>query len=101
MRAGAWFPPLRAESDKLRNLDLLRLIAAYGVVLYHFNTYLPDLNMPIHLRLWFLPLFVDLFFAISGFVICFIYFDRMNTWSDYATFMKRRFARLVPLHWLT
>lgn len=96
-----WFPPLRAESDKLRNLDLLRLIAAYGVVLYHFNAYLPNLEMPIHPRWWFLPLFVDLFFTISGFVICFIYFDRMSTWADYAIFMKRRFARLVPLHWLT
>jgi peptidoglycan/LPS O-acetylase OafA/YrhL len=51
--------------------------------------------------LWFLPLFVDLFFVISGFVICFIYFDRMGTWSAYGGFMKRRFARLVPLHWLT
>jgi peptidoglycan/LPS O-acetylase OafA/YrhL len=101
MTGGAWFPPLRAESDKLRNLDLLRLIAAYGVVLFHFNAYLPDLDIPIHPSWWFLPLFVDLFFAISGFVICFIYFDRMNTWSDYGAFMKRRFARLVPLHWLT
>jgi peptidoglycan/LPS O-acetylase OafA/YrhL len=101
MPAGRWFPPLRAESDKLRNLDLLRLIAAYGVVLNHFNAYVPDLRMSIHPSWWFLPLFVDLFFTISGFVICFIYFDRMATWSQYGAFMKRRFARLVPLHWLT
>jgi peptidoglycan/LPS O-acetylase OafA/YrhL len=101
MLVGAWLPPLRAESDKLRNLDLLRLIAAYGVVLYHFNAYVPDLQLPVHPRFWFLPLFVDLFFAISGFVICFIYFDRMGSWSAYGRFMKCRFARLVPLHWLT
>jgi peptidoglycan/LPS O-acetylase OafA/YrhL len=101
MPAGAWFPPLRAESDKLRNLDLLRLIAAFGVVLNHFNAYVPDLHASIHPSWWFLPLFVDLFFTISGFVICFIYFDRIGTWADYGAFMKRRFARLVPLHWLT
>jgi peptidoglycan/LPS O-acetylase OafA/YrhL len=92
---------LRAESDKLRNLDLLRLIAAYGVVLFHFRAYVPDLHSSIDVRWWFLPLFIDLFFTISGFVICFVYFDRMNTRSDYAGFLKRRFARLVPLHWLT
>lgn len=101
MPTSPWFPPLRAESDKLRNLDLLRLIAAYGVVLNHFNAYVPDLQAPIHPSWWFLPLFVDLFFTISGFVICFIYFDRMGTWLEYGGFMKRRFARLVPLHWLT
>jgi peptidoglycan/LPS O-acetylase OafA/YrhL len=101
MSARVWFPPLRAESDKLRNLDLLRLIAAYGIVLGHFNAYVPDLDMPIHPQWRFIPLFVDLFFTISGFVICFVYFDRMSTRADYGAFMKRRFARLVPLHWLT
>ena len=101
MSGRRWFLALRAESDKLRNLDLLRLIAAYGVVLYHFNAYVPDLHAPFHPNLSFLPLFVDLFFAVSGFVIAVIYFDRMGTWSAYGGFMKRRFARLVPLHWLT
>ncbi|MDQ7250239.1 acyltransferase family protein [Dongia sedimenti] len=96
-----WFPPLRAESDKLRNLDLLRFIAAYGVVLYHFRVYAPDLHISVHASWDFLPLFVDLFFAISGFVISFVYFDRMSTWSEFGAFMKRRAARLVPLHWLT
>lgn len=46
-------------------------------------------------------MFVDLFFLISGFVIAYIYHNRMNSIVDYFTFLQRRVGRLVPLHWLT
>lgn len=48
-----------------------------------------------------LALFVDLFFLISGFVIAYVYFDRIGTRKQLATFFQRRVGRLVPLHWLT
>ena len=48
-----------------------------------------------------MALFVDLFFLISGFVIAYIYHNRMNSLVDYVTFLQRRVGRLVPLHWLT
>lgn len=45
--------------------------------------------------------FVDLFFAISGYVIAFLYADRLASWPDYRAFIWRRIARLGPLHWAT
>jgi len=101
MALQAWFPPLRSESDKLRNLDLLRLIASYAIVVHHFRSYGLTGHYAPQLHWWWLPLFVDLFFTISGFVICFVYFDRMESWADYGRFMQRRIGRLVPLHWAT
>jgi len=46
-------------------------------------------------------LFVDLFFILSGFVIIYNYYDKIicNTVSAY-DFMKKRFFRLWPLHFL-
>lgn len=48
-----------------------------------------------------LAIFVDLFFVISGYVIAHVYAERVATLGDFGQFMKRRFGRLVPLHWLT
>lgn len=44
------------------------------------------------------PVIIDLFFALSGFLMWTLYSDRMDTSSEAADFMKRRFARLYPLH---
>jgi len=43
---------------------------------------------------------VDLFFVISGFVIGHNYLNSLNTWFDRFNFMKRRFWRLYPLHFI-
>ena len=48
-----------------------------------------------------LSLFVDLFFTISGFVIAFLYFDKLSDFRTYAVFLLRRVARLGPLLWAT
>ena len=42
-------------------------------------------------------IFVDLFFVLSGFVICASYSDRLKTLNDFNIFMIRRFGRLFPL----
>lgn len=42
-------------------------------------------------------IFVDLFFVLSGFVICAAYFSKMNTAQDFKSFIVRRFGRLFPL----
>ena len=42
-------------------------------------------------------LFVDLFFVISGFVICATYATRLETLGDFRSFLIRRFGRLFPL----
>jgi peptidoglycan/LPS O-acetylase OafA/YrhL len=45
-----------------------------------------------------MQLFVDFFFVLSGFVICFAYGWRMKGDRDWQGFMIRRFGRVYPLH---
>jgi peptidoglycan/LPS O-acetylase OafA/YrhL len=43
---------------------------------------------------------VDVFFAISGFVIAKAFADRLGTWREIAAFFVRRAFRLLPTSWL-
>jgi len=100
----AKLPRLRPASDELLHLDLMRFIAAAGIVLHHSHEFfVPVTKSPFLVREQRagMALFVDLFFFISGFVIAYIYHNRMNSVVDYITFLQRRVGRLVPLHWLT
>jgi len=95
--------PLRAQSGELLHLDLMRFIAASGIVFHHSKEFFfrPSQRLAIHRQMSGLALFVDLFFVISGYVIAYIYENRMKSLADYGKFMQRRIGRLVPLHWLT
>jgi len=44
------------------------------------------------------PVIIDLFFAFSGFLMWRLYVDRLETSVQAGAFIKRRFARLYPLH---
>jgi len=44
------------------------------------------------------PVIIDLFFAFSGFLMWRLYTDRLETTTQARAFIKRRFARLYPLH---
>ena len=41
---------------------------------------------------------IDLFFALSGFLMFYLYQNSLNEPSDVASFLKKRVARLYPLH---
>jgi peptidoglycan/LPS O-acetylase OafA/YrhL len=100
----AKLPRLRPTSGELLHLDLMRFIASAGIVLHHSHEFfVPVTKSPFLVREQRagMALFVDLFFLISGFVIAYIYHNRMNSVVDYITFLQRRVGRLVPLHWLT
>lgn len=76
-------------------LDSWRGVAAIFITLY----YLPALfhfNDASFLHGAFLG--VDFFFVLSGFVITHSYFKRVGKWSDMASFIIKRIARLWPLH---
>ncbi|MEO6387494.1 MAG: acyltransferase [Croceibacterium sp.] len=92
---------LKTESDKIRNLDFLRLVASVAIVFLHSHEFFylnPALRQQAITDADGLALFVDLFFAISGFVMAFVYEGRIGAPRDYAGFMWRRIARLYPLH---
>ena len=84
-------------------LDALRLIAALGVVVFHFNRYL-DLDGrwdAVNHTVRAFNLFVDLFFVVSGYVISSVYATRITSVGAYGDFVLKRVARLGPLHWAT
>ena len=98
------WPPLRVESGELLHLDLLRFVASVGVVLCHSGEFLLPrgaIREDLRASLGSLGLFVDTFFVVSGFVISWIYAERLNGLKAYGVFLHRRLARLLPLHWLT
>ena len=95
---------MTAESQELLHLDALRILAALAIVVLHFRTNLlaafPDSRGAFQ-RLDGLSAGVDLFFVISGFVITWVYRDSIRSRTQYGRFLRKRLARLVPLHWAT
>ena len=71
------------------NLQLLRALAATGVVIYHMSSE-AGLRLPIAVG----SRGVDIFFVISGFIIAYIGSD-----SSPRDFFVRRLIRIVPLYW--
>ncbi|WP_160165747.1 acyltransferase [Actinoplanes sp. OR16] len=94
-----------APARRLAALDGLRLVAALFVSLYHFTGYRPgvldawgesrEAAFPeLHLLGQYGWLGVELFFMISGFVIC------MSSWGRTpGAFFRSRVTRLFPAYW--
>lgn len=76
----------------IKSLEGGRGIAALIVALYHLKIGADYFSV---IRNGYL--FVDLFFVLSGFVICAAYSNRMSTANDFRSFLIRRIGRLLPL----
>ncbi len=89
----------------LTTLTPLRGIAALLVVIFHSNLMLmPFLPMGERHVIWAGWLWVDFFFVLSGFIISYVYGDSFKdtlTLGDYWKYIKARFARVYPLHFVT
>lgn len=82
--------PRPGAAKRFHSLDGLRGIAACIVMLYHYAA---------HEHWRFLMhgyLAVDLFFILSGFVICHSYTGKMLSGMTAGQFINRRMARLIP-----
>ncbi|MFD4034332.1 acyltransferase family protein [Streptomyces sp. NPDC058637] len=105
--SGTCAPPSRPARSRprLRALDGLRLLAALMVAAYHYGGRggdittawgsSPAVQFPTA-HTWFAygPLGVQIFFVISGFVIC------MSGWGrSLSSFFASRVARLMPAYW--
>jgi peptidoglycan/LPS O-acetylase OafA/YrhL len=82
------------EGRSFASLEGLRLIASILIVTNHYLEYLHLPTRGFHLA-------VDLFFVISGIVIAMIYQGRICDSASYLGFVRRRVARLYPLHLAT
>ncbi|MFC4499725.1 MULTISPECIES: acyltransferase family protein [Streptomyces] len=98
--------PARSGGGRLRALDGLRLIAALMVACYHYGgrggditrawgTSAADVFPTLHTPFAYGCLGVQVFFVISGFVIC------MSGWGrSLRSFFASRTARLMPAYWV-
>ncbi|WP_109830288.1 acyltransferase family protein [Reichenbachiella versicolor] len=93
------------QKSYLHNLTSLRGIAAILVATLHFHFFLggilPAKNSAIVDKFY---LMVDLFFILSGFIMCYVYEDKFKEEvlnRDYKRFLTARLARIYPLHLLS
>lgn len=80
------------------SLDVLRFIAAMGVVTLHFTF---SVSTELGEAMVGLQALVDLFFVISGVVMCHAYGSRLNTEADGQAYALARVGRIMPLHLAT
>jgi peptidoglycan/LPS O-acetylase OafA/YrhL len=95
--------PSTAIVPRLKSLDCLRGIAALGIVIWHFQFFFHAQPLYTVLR----PLYtngqlaVDTFFVISGFVLSYVYAERVTSTTGLRLYIVKRIARLYPLHLVT
>ena len=82
------------EKRQLDALTGLRFVAAFTVFIHHIGG-----------KFGFQPngysigsLAVTFFFVLSGFILTYVYHDRLNNFGDLKRFAFNRFARIWPLH---
>lgn len=79
--------------NKINSIESLRGFAALAVAIYHF----PSTSF-LYLKYGYLG--VDFFFVLSGFIITYSYFSKINSIKDLYLFQKKRFFRVYPVHFL-
>ncbi|HUN40886.1 MAG TPA: acyltransferase [Acetobacteraceae bacterium] len=88
--------------QQLRSVQILRGLAAAGVVLTHLvaveRRYLPGIPLTSP-GLQIGASGVDLFFVISGFIMTSVTINRPRRPGDSRRFLLRRFTRIYPLYW--
>jgi exopolysaccharide production protein ExoZ len=86
----------------LHNLQALRGIACLVVVLYHIggyeNTFWTKWRT-FHVVRWFGYAGVDVFFALSGFIITWAHRDQLGQAGRFPRYLFRRFRRIYPVLW--
>jgi peptidoglycan/LPS O-acetylase OafA/YrhL len=95
--------PIAAErsAHRLDSLDGLRFVSCCLIVLYHFVPYIDGKDSLLFWPLRNAAVMVDVFFIISGVVIAYNYAEKVSTLAGFGDFLKRRIARLYPLHLAT
>ena len=100
-----------ANSKRLDGIDLLRGLAIFFVLMNHINIRLLGADIPysgylhpqlVHLLVWNGQLGVQMFFAVSGFLITSISLRRWGSLAQVSVpdFYRLRFARIAPLLFL-
>jgi peptidoglycan/LPS O-acetylase OafA/YrhL len=85
----------------IRSHTSLRGIAAVLVVAFHYAVPLRDVGFDVNRHTILVArgyLWVDLFFILSGYILCHVYLTRLFDLGSIALFFRARLARIYPLH---
>ena len=84
------------DARDIRPLTSLRFFAAMWVVAFHYWPNLSSVMPPLVAKGY---LGVELFFVLSGFILCHVYLDSVADGGfRYGSFLWARLARIYPLH---
>lgn len=98
--AGTTVDASHGRAATLPALQYFRAVAAILVVLYHAAcVFGPNAYQPI--RSWETGLMfghagVELFFVLSGFIICWIHYDRIGAAGEVPSYIRKRLIRIYP-----
>ena len=88
------------DAQHIRPLTSLRFFAAFWVVLFHYWPALATTATPLFVAKGYLG--VELFFILSGVILCHVYRSEVETGRfTYGSFLWARLARVYPLHLAT
>ena len=90
------------NSGRLDGIEAARGIAALAVVLYHVARHINktyDLNQK-YTAFQFGHSGVDLFFAISGFIITYVHYYDIGNSAEIKQYAFKRFIRIMPNYWI-
>ncbi len=88
------------DAQHIRPLTALRFFAAFWVVLFHYWPALSSAAAPLTVAKGYLG--VELFFVLSGFILCHVYRTEVEEGRfAYGGFLWARLARVYPLHLAT
>ncbi|MDD1621990.1 MAG: acyltransferase [Methylococcaceae bacterium] len=85
----------RGTGGRFEELDVLRGIAALGVIIFHYSGHCTRYFSGFPFHFTYGKYGVQLFFVISGFVIYYS-LEKSRNWLDFAF---SRFSRLYPIYW--
>ena len=86
---------------RLHNLDYLRGLAAFGILLYHYLSWTIG-RFDSESTIGRIGLYgVSIFYILSGLTLFIVYYEKMNfSKNEIIGFIKKRVFRIFPLMWL-
>ena len=90
------------NSARLQNLDYLRGIVAFGIMIFHYSWWVFGNEFKADTFISRVGIYgVSIFYVLSGLTLFYVYNNKMdNTFKDFFFFAKKRFFRIFPLLWI-
>ena len=87
--------------NRLHNLDYLRGLAAFGIMMYHYLMFTFGI-FPSETFIGRVGVYgVSIFYVLSGLTLYYVYYNKMlPSKPEILSFFKKRFFRIFPLLWL-